>query len=289
MNVCWTALRRWPVSAAVASGMAVAILLGSAVLLVRGNVGTASARDEMPPRATDDRVLRIGLDYVPPVKSPDMRIYVEEGFEADLAQQIGEQMKAHVELVHTPAREQERALREGRVDLFLTRTAPGERLDAGIARLATQFESGQSLAMRSDRPLREWSELAGKTVCATEANERGQRVARRYGAIVTTVRAPAQALMLVRTGECAAAIHDRASLDQLFGKMSWQKFSATLPPVDPSQLVALVSKERSALVDDVRRALTVLGSAAQWEQRTKRWAQLVAFEVYRDQVAADCH
>ena len=285
---CWTMFRRWPVATAIASGVVLSILLGVGIVLLQGDAGLASSRD-LSSGVAGDRVLRIGLDYVPPEKSPDKRIYVEEGFEADLALQIGERLQARIQLVQTSPQERERALHDGRVDLLLIRSTPAERFSAEITRLDARFESGQSLAMRSDRPLREWGDLAGKTVCATEANERGQRIARGYGAVVTTVRAPAQALMLVRTGECAAAIHDRTSLDHLFGKMSWQKFSATLPPVQPSRLVALVSRERGGLAGEVERALSAIGTAEQWEQRTKRWAQLVAFEVYRDQVATDCH
>lgn len=285
--------RRWPVLTAVILGglMSVTVALGMAV--VRGDLSFASSGRDV--RSVDDgagdrpRVLRLGVAYLPPPKAPDMRIYVEEGFEADLAQEIGQQLHADIELVQVPAGEQAKALEDKQVDAVLVRAAADDPLRQSAEILTTRFESGLSLVMRSDKPLHRWNELGGRLVCATEANERGQKIARSFGAEVRTVRAPAQALMLVRTGECAAAIHDRAVLDPLFRKMSWQKFSATLPPVEPASLVVAVAKGRGALAGEMRRALAAIDTVKQWQHRAERWAELVSFEVYRDQVAADCH
>lgn len=73
---------------------------------------------------------------------------------------------------------------------------------------------------RSDRPLKGWHDLARQVVRVTESNEHARRIAESYGAQVRILRAPAQALMLMRTGECGAAIDDRAVLDLLFTKLN---------------------------------------------------------------------
>lgn len=91
------------------------------------------------------------------------------------------------------------------------------------------------------------------------------------------------------TGDCDAAIHDRALLDPLFAKMSWQKFSATLPAVEPTTLVVAVAPGEKGLATAVRGALVPLDTSERWQQRREKWAATVSFEVYRDQVAADCH
>ncbi|GGC45313.1 transporter substrate-binding domain-containing protein [Chelatococcus reniformis] len=232
--------------------------------------------------------LRLGVAYVPPARTPETRIYVEEGFEADVAQEIGQALQAEIELVAVAA-DHDDALAAGRVDALLVRVGAGDSLRRTARVIATGYASGLSPVMRSDRPPARWSDLAGHAVCVTEANLRGQALARALGAQVRIMSAPAQALIAVRTGECAAALHDRAVLDPLFRKRFWQKFSATLPPADASELVVAVATARSDLAAALQTALASVGSAARWQQRRERWAELASFEVYRDQVAGDCH
>ncbi|WP_393978904.1 type 2 periplasmic-binding domain-containing protein [Xanthobacter agilis] len=145
------------------------------------------------------------------------------------------------------------------------------------------------MAMRTDRPLASWEALKGRVVCVSEANLSGQRLAARLGAQVQLWRAPAVALMHMRTGDCDAALHDRALLDPLLGKRSWEKFSATLPPVESSTLVIATAPGRGDLARAVQRAMAAIGTADRWLLRREKWASIVSFEVYRDQVAADCH
>jgi polar amino acid transport system substrate-binding protein len=284
---------RWPLLFAALLGVLLSMILSSGWILFRGDLPLVSSAPDLHHAGAatdiDRRTLKFGVDYLPPPKQPEMRIYVEEGFEIELAQEIGQQMDAKIELVEVPAAERTRALTSRTVDALLVRLAPDDSIRQSAEILTTRLESGESVVMRSDRPLRQWRELAGRIVCATEANGRGQQIARALGAEVRTLRAPAQALMWVRTGECAASIHDRVALDPLFKKMSWQKFSATLPPTGPTSLVIAVAKDRGVLAGEIKQALAPLDSAKQWQRRIDRWAELVSFEVYRDQVAADCH
>ncbi|MDI4234063.1 transporter substrate-binding domain-containing protein [Bradyrhizobium sp. Arg237L] len=283
----------WQILAAIVSGLLLPVLIGGAIVIARGELGFASsdvASAERPrDKADNEHQLRLGIVYVPPAKTPDMRLYIEEGFETDLAREIGERLHADVKLVLVPPADRLAALNENRVDAVLARIADDDPLRKAAEILPTGYESGLSPVMRSDRPLRQWSDFKDRVVCVTLANNRGQKLAQSLGAEVRTLRAPAEALMLVRTGECMAAIHDRAVLDPLFTKRSWQKFSATLPPVDPTSLVIVVATHRTDLAIAIRRALTTIGSAEQWQQRRERWAELASFEVYRDQAGPDCH
>ncbi len=233
--------------------------------------------------------LRIGVFYEPPAKPPDGRIYVEDGFELDLAEAIGQRLAVPIQIARVEQRRSGELLRSHSVDVVIARMPDGEQLPGDVTVIPTGYESGLSPVARSDKALRAWSDLAGSVVCIPEANERGRLLIERLGATARTVRAPAQALMLVRTGECAATIHDRAVLDPLFKKMSWQKFSATLPPVEPARLVVAVTRQDRDLASAIAGALAAEQASGQWQKRQERWASLVAFEVYRDQVAADCH
>ncbi|GLI25224.1 polar amino acid transport system substrate-binding protein [Xanthobacter flavus] len=233
--------------------------------------------------------LRIGIGWLPPPETPDMRLYAEEGFDLDLAAEIGRGMGVRTELILVAPDDAVQALAAGEVDLVVVRAGAGGGLRRGARIVETGFESGLSIAMRSDRPLASWADLKGRVVCASEANRHGRDLAQRLGATVKIERAPAVTLMQVRTGECDAAIHDRVLLDPLFTKLSWQKFSATLPAVEPTSLVVAVSPGNADLAQAVTGALKNETSPERWRQRREKWASTVSFEVYRDQVAADCH
>ncbi|MFG1347841.1 transporter substrate-binding domain-containing protein [Xanthobacter autotrophicus DSM 431] len=235
------------------------------------------------------RTLRVGVGWLPPPDTPDMRLYQEEGFELDLAAEIAGGLGASLRLAEVRPGDAARALAAGELDLVLARAGTDDALRTSARVLDTGFQSGLSLAMRSDRPLGSWAELKGRVVCVSEANGHARAMAERLGAEVRVVRAPAPALMQMRTGECAAAIHDRALLDPLFAKMSWQKFSATLPPVEPTGLVVAVAPGEEILAAAVKATLAPLDTRERWQQRREKWAATVSFEVYRDQVAADCH
>lgn len=233
--------------------------------------------------------LRVGVDWLPPPDTSDKRPYTEEGFELELAAELAQRLGAGLRLARVGPEDTARALAAGEVDLVLLRAGTDDPLRQKARIIETGFGSGLSLAMRTDRPLTSWSALKGRVVCASDANRHARDLAERLGATVKVQRSPALALMQVRTGECDAAIHDRALLDSLFAKISWQKFSATLPPEEPTALVAAVAPGDALLARAVANALAPDIGAERWRQRKDQWATTVSFEVYRDQDAPDCH
>lgn len=264
-------------AALVAGGLAAALLL------------VAWRAEDAPARAFAGATLRVGVEWLPPPHTPETRPYTEEGFELDLAAELAQGLGAGLRLVRVAPEDAAQALSEGEVDLVLARSGGDDLHLQGARIVETGFRSGLSLAMRTDRPLSSWGDLKGRVVCAAEANRHARDFAERLGATVKVERAPARALMQVRTGECDAAIHDRALLDPLFAKVSWRKFSATLPPVEPTALVVAVAPGAPALARAVTDVLASGARPEHWRQRREKWASTVAFEVYRDQDAPDCH
>lgn len=240
-----------------------------------------SSGNTAPRPASLPDAFTLGAGYVPPASAADGRIYVEEGFEGDLADILGQQFGRPVRLKAVDGGSAEAP------DGTVLRLRPDDpRLASGVA-LALGYRSGLSVAMRSDTAIRRWEDLAGRTVCASEANAEGQRLARSHGARVVVARAPAVALMQLRTGACDASIHDRVLLDALFTSRAWAKFSATLPPTQPTVLALVPAPTASGEI--LRQAAPALADPAAWRQRQARWGATVAFEVYRDQVGGDCH
>ncbi|MGI2033916.1 hypothetical protein ACRQ1B_16100 [Rhizobium panacihumi] len=241
------------------------------------------------PHASAREILKIGVSYVPPEpRITDTRLYTEEGFELDLGRDIGKSLQREVVFIQVADGDRQKALVEGVVDLTIG-SEVGSRAQDGRTFLAGA-SAGLSVAMRSDTAIRQWSDLRGKTVCIAQANERSRKLARDLGAKVREERAPARSLMWVRTGDCDAAIHEKPVLDRLFSEKNWQKFSATLPPEAPASLTVNVAPQvPEALAGAVGQAVSGFNTKEGWHTRIGRWAANVAFEVYLDQEAPDCH
>lgn len=231
--------------------------------------------------------LRIGLAPGAMPLHSATRAYTEEGHELVLARALGERLGAAPQFVALTPDTFAAALASGQVDAVLVRgAAPARR---GTEVLRTGYRSGTAAAMRSDTPLRRWQDLRGRTVCISRAHEDAQLLARRAGARLQLVDAPAQALVQVRTGACDAALHDAAQLQALFQRKEWHKFSATLPAAEPTELLLLASTARPQALQALRQAVAAERGAAAWQQRNTRWAANVAYEAYFDQIGPDCH
>lgn len=233
--------------------------------------------------------LRIGITPSHLPVSTGERDYTNGSFDAAYARELAQQLGVEAELVPLPRDAQWNALQQGRVDLVLARPGDNQPAPAGLRTLTTGYTSGLSVSMRSDTTVRHWKDLSGQVVCTSADNKYAQQQATQIGSALKVFDAPAQALVRVRTGECAAAILDRSQLDALLARKEWLKFSATLPPTGEQPLHAVLAEGRVELLAPVRAAVQTIGSTEQWMQRHQKWASNVAFEVYFDQTGPDCH
>ncbi|AGT08410.1 type 2 periplasmic-binding domain-containing protein [Paracoccus aminophilus] len=238
-------------------GLAVALCLGAPALAAE------------PGTSAPNEALRVALPPGPPEPvGVEARAYTEDGiapaFARDLAKALGRKLQsvpvseAHLRLSHGAS--------EG---------------------LATGYRSGLSVAMRSDTDIRSWDQIKGRTVCFTETNSAARQVILDRGAVPMPQRAPALSLVKLRTGDCDAALHEAVLLDRLFALPDWQKFSASLPPLDARPLV--LTAITPEVTPQLSEALTKVSSDKAWQARTEKWARNVAFEVWLEQDAPDCH
>ncbi len=234
--------------------------------------------------------LRIGVSYVPPEPGPaEYRVYTPESFDVLIARKIAERLGRKPEFVQLPEVDWSPSLERHEVDVIVGRVPDETRLPRDFIIVDTGFSSGAAASMRTDTDVRNWRDLAGRTVCVARGNTVALALARQTGAQVQIEDAPAKSLVQVRTGICDAAIHDETLLERLFQQQGWQKFSATLPPTPPVRLAAMLDTDDPLLSDAVRQVLDQIGSAGTWVELQEKWARNVAFEVYLDQDAPDCH
>lgn len=243
----------------------------------------AAAATPLPVKA-----LRIGVAPTSLPISTGERDYTNGNLEVAYAHELARQLGVQALLVPLPLAEHSSALEQRSVDVVITR-ASSDTPSAAVRVLHTGHSTGLGVSMRSDTAVRQWSQLAGRVVCVTADNAHAQEQALRLGGRVQVFDAPAQALVRVRTGDCDAALLDRAPLDALLAHKEWAKFAATLPRTEAQALVAWVAPEREDLAAPLLAAFDALGAAPQWAQRHQKWAANVAFEVYFDQTGPDCH
>lgn len=256
--------------------------LGMALGMALGVAGSA--------RAVEPLTLRIGVPHVsPPPDLPAARLYTEDGFETEFATEMGRRLGRKVTLVAVEAEAAVVALAEGRIDALVERQAKGPLATGDLEVIASGYESGLSVAMRSDTDIRSWEALAGRTVCVVASNARARRLVHALGAREIIEPVPALTLMRVRTGDCDAALHDEAVLRRLFGEKEWTKFSATLTPRDSSRLVVILPGAAEPRAATLRQTVAALSEPEAWRKRIDQWAQNVALEVYLEQDAPDCH
>lgn len=219
---------------------------------------------------------RGGMKY----RTPDA---LDSAMLADVAQRMGQQLNM------LRAQDPGRQLSAGRADIALLPLAA----DHPLRRNATVIDSGYVAApmaiMRTDTDIKRWEHLKGRKVCLSEGGLYVGTMAAKYGAQEVVQRAPADSLLAVRIGTCDAAVHDSAMLEELVKLPEWKKFSARLPagPGVPLAFVVPASDKRGAEL--LRKTAAGWKSSGYLQKTMSKAVQNIAFEVYLDQEAPDCH
>ena len=225
--------------------------------------------------------LIVAMDYVAPGYKAGAKFRTPETVDRALAEDLAERVGLPLTEVRSDG--------AGKADLILTRLAAGAAPPPGRTIIPVGDSAGPMAIMRSDTALRSWEQLRGRKVCVSEDGGHAGAVAARYGAIEMLKPAPADALLSLRTGECDAAVHDSAMLEELLKLPEWKKFSARLPAL-PGRTLAFVVP-----ANDRKTIALLRQTAGEWKEKAypaqlmKKAVQNIAFEVYLDQNVPDCH
>lgn len=267
----------------------------SVLLLAAGVSGGAQAGvlDDAKARGA----LRVGQDYVPPAYTAGAKFRTPEGIDVILAEDIAKRLNLKLDSVPNAGNAGDgkaaQALKGARADIALV-TVDENAVRSGAAAdgsvlIPTGYSAGAMAIMRTDTDIRKWEQLKGRTVCLSEGGSYVGRMAARYGAVEKVMRAPADSLLAVRTGQCDAAVHDDTMLKELLRLPEWKKFSAQLPPQSRSMLMIRIPAADSAAIAYTRQTVAEWSRGDFWAALKKKWTNAVAFEVYLDQNVPDCH
>ena len=232
--------------------------------------------------------LQAGVRYVVPEYKAGMKFRTPETLDQALLEDVARRLRVPLATLRAEPGSETRLLDHGRADIVLAPVA-----QAGAPRghtvIHTGYVSAPMAIMRTDTDIKSWEQLRGRKVCVSEGGVHAGTVAARYGAVEMVYRAPADALIAVRVGECDATVHDSALLEELVKYPEWKKFSARLPAGARTPLAFIVpaADRNSAAV--LRQVVQEWNADGTLDKQMKKAVRDIAFEVYLDQTAPDCH
>ena len=263
-----------------------------AVLCLATSAMASWAQTDVPGRIRQPDRLVVGVDYVSPIYTAGAKFRTPESLDAETAAALAKRLKMALSMVRVTPENRLQLLTSGKVDALLLRVSDAEiaSMASGQKVVVTGYQAQPKLIMRTDTTIKQWSQLKGRSVCVSEGSPYVGSMQARYGAQEMVVKAPADALLALRTGVCDATVHDDGLLDEMLKLPEWKKFSASLPLSGATTKLVWIFRPVDA---DVRRA--ALGLMQQWRSNgfwlnaRKKWVNTVAFEVYLDQNVPDCH
>lgn len=240
-------------------------------------------------RARQQGKLVAGIHYVVPEYKGGMKFRTPEALDNALLEDVARRLQLPLNTIRTEPGKPASLLAPGKANVAITVVSDTRSQDTSVIVIPTGYTAGPMAIMRTDTSIKAWEQLKGRTVCVSEGGLYVGTLAMKYGAIEKVYKAPADALIAVRIGECDATVHDNAMLEELIKYPEWKKFSASLP-VGPRAAQAFVvpssDKKTAAFLKQVATEWTTTGYI---DKLMKTAVRNIAFEVYLDQAVPDCH
>ncbi len=263
-----------------------AVLLGAGLFSLGGLAGHSAYAQSGAAASSTAETLDVAVRYVAPPFVGGSKVRTPESPETFLISDAAKRAHQVSRLLPLP---DPIALEAPEADAVLA-TLPKEQLaDYPGEVIPTGYIARPMAIMRTDTDIKRWDQLKGRTVCLSQDGLYVGRIAQHYGAVEQVYRAPADALLAVRTGECDAAVHDEAMLLELIKFPEWKKFSARLPAGEVAVQAFLVNGRDRALAMSLKNAVDAWKSERYLAELAKTMARDIAFEVYLDQTVPDCH
>jgi polar amino acid transport system substrate-binding protein len=263
------------------SRVLLAAALGCVCLITHANSAAERARQQ--------GALIVGMNYVAPPYVAGAKFRTPENVDAALAESIAEHMKVKLTGVPVHQNDRAKAIASRKADIVLTTMSDADSSDNSVTIVPTGYSAGPMAIMRSDTSIKTWEQLKGRKVCVAKDGRYVGTIADKYGATEMVFRAPADALLALRIGDCDAAVHDSTMLEQLIKLPEWKKFSARLPVGPVSSLVFAVPAHDAHTAGLLSRLANQWSATGHLKQLTEKMVRNIAFEVYLDQNVPDCH
>lgn len=152
------------------------------------------------------------------------------GWNPELARDLAKRLGVEAELVHVQPSNRVQFLQQGKVDLLIASMELNPERGELLAYAPTPFyRVGGTAAVLKRSGIRQWEDLRGKTVCASQGSSYIKPLQEQYGAQVRGYKTAAESLLALRGGQCVAAVHDATLIHpQLRSNPEWADYVAPI-------------------------------------------------------------
>jgi polar amino acid transport system substrate-binding protein len=173
-----------------------------------------------------------------PFGSIDPTTQAPKGLNVDLANDLGRQLGAEVELVSVLPANRVQFLQQGKVDILIANMEWTADRDEILGHVPTPFyRVGGTAAVLKDSPITRWEDLKGQPVCTSQGSSYVKPLTE-FGAELKAFKSSSESLLALRGNNCVAAVHDATLINPLLADSAeWQNYRALAPELNPAPSV----------------------------------------------------
>jgi polar amino acid transport system substrate-binding protein len=173
-----------------------------------------------------------------PFGSIDPGTQKPRGLNVDLAQELGRQLGAEVQLVPVLPANRVQFLQQGKVDLLIANMEWTAERGEILGFVPTPFyRVGGTAALLKDSKITRWEDLKGQPVCTSQGSSYIKPLTE-LGVEIKAFKSSSESLLALRGNNCVAAVHDATLINPLIAdNAEWQGYRALSPELNPAPSV----------------------------------------------------
>jgi|SRR5476651_57289 len=193
------------------------------------------------------------------------------GLNVELANELGRQLGAEVELVPVLPANRVQFLQQGKVDLLIANMEWTAERGEILGFVPTPFyRVGGTAAVLKDSKITRWEDLKGQPVCTSQGSSYVKPLTD-LGAELKAFKSSSESLLALRGNNCVAAVHDATLINPLLASNpEWQGYRAITPELNPAPSVVWTRRGETdiqAKLDTIVQGLHRSGWLIQAETR----------------------
>src|SRR5471032_2083678 len=160
------------------------------------------------------------------------------GLNVELANELGRQLGAEVELVPVLPANRVQFLQQGKVDLLIANMEwTAERVEI-LGFVPTPFyRVGGTAAVLKDSKITRWEALKGQPVCTSQGSSYVKPLTD-LGVELKAFKSSSESLLALRGNNCVAAVHDATLINPLIADSAeWKDYRTLSPELNPAPSV----------------------------------------------------
>jgi polar amino acid transport system substrate-binding protein len=160
------------------------------------------------------------------------------GLNVDLAQELGRQLGAEVQLVPVLPANRVQFLQQGKVDLLIANMEWTAERGEILGFVPTPFyRVGGTAAVLKDSKITRWEDLKNQPVCTSQGSSYIKPLTE-LGVEIKAFKSSSESLLALRGNNCVAAVHDATLINPLIADTAeWQGYRALTPELNPAPSV----------------------------------------------------